>query len=247
MTVQVNWGNLEALGIGLVFVVLASLIPYLIGLYRTRQENGFMQRVSQTLGFAYQQRGDAAETRAKGLSGGQIYDVISGTHNGIAVGAFTYRMLTGGKQQYWSYMTVLETPIPANLPDIVLRPNQLDLDFAANMAVGRTSFLGDYEAVSLEGNFGKYFMLYVAKGAHIEALEIFTPDVMADMIDHYQSYGLEFSSDTLYLYPMKLITDEDEFMQALALVERLAKNLSPTLGAMAQSNISEQPLAQPQM
>ena len=79
-----------------------------------------------------------------------------------------------------------------------------------------------------------------------EALEIFTPDVMQDVIDNYQSYGLEFSNDTLYLYPMKLIEGDDEFMQALALIERLAKNLSSVLGAMAQSDSSEQPLAQPQ-
>jgi hypothetical protein len=65
--------------------------------------------------------------------------------------------------------------------------------------------------------------------------EIFTHDVMQDMIDNYQSYGLEFSNDTLYLYPMKLIEDNDEFMRALALIERLARNLSPALGAMEQS------------
>lgn len=233
MTVQVDWGNLEALGFGIVFAGLAILVPYLIGKYRTREESGFMQQIAQTLDFAYQQRGDVAATQAQGLSGGEIYDVISGVHNGIGIGAFTYRILVGGKQRYWSYTTVLETPIPTKLPDIVLRPNELDMDGAANMALGRTSLLGKYEAVQLEGNFGKYFMLYVEKGAHIEALEVFTPDIMADMIDHYQSHGLEFSGDTLYLYPMKLIQDEAAFMDSLALLERLAKNLSSALGAMA--------------
>jgi hypothetical protein len=174
------------------------------------------------------------------LAGGEIFDVISGTHNNVAVAAFTYRVLTGGKNRYWSYMTVLETPIQTSLPDISLQPNELDLDAAANMAVSRSTLFGNYEKIQLEGDFDKYFMLYVAKGANIEALELFTPDIMADMIDNYRSYGLEFSNDTLYLYPMKLITDDDSFMQALALLERLATNLKPTLDAMSASTASQQ-------
>jgi hypothetical protein len=239
MTVQVDWGNLLVIPIAL----LLALIPVLVGILRSRKERSFMLRISQALGFTYQERGDVASTQAQGLAGGQISDVISGAHSGVAVGAFTYRVLTGGKNKYWSYMTVFETPVRATLPDIVLQPNELTLDAAANIALSRTSFLGKYEKVPLEGNFDKYFTLYVAKGAHIEALEIFAPDTMADMIDHFQSYGLEFSNDTLYLYPMKLIKDDATFMQALSLLERLATNLAPTLDAMATSEVPQQEAA----
>jgi hypothetical protein len=235
MTVQVDWGNVLLVPI----VIAVICIPYLISYYRSRKERGFMQRIAETLGFSYQQNGDAKASNAKGLSGGQIYDVISGTHNDIPVAAFTYRVLTGGKNKYWSYMTVFETPVQISLPDIVLQPNEFDLDAAANMALTRTSLFGGYETVSLEGDFGKYFILHVAKGAHVEALEILTPDIMADMIDHFRSYGLEFSNDTLYLYPMKLLTDDDTFMQALGLLERLAKNLRPNLDAMSASTATQ--------
>lgn len=232
MTVQVDWGNVTAIGISIIFGAILVGIPLLIGAIRSHREAAFMTRIAGMLGFAYQRDGSAANTQAQGLAGGEIFDVISGVHNGVSVAAFTYRMWTSGKNGHWSYMTVLETPIPAALPDIVLRPIGFSFDEAAETALGRNSWLGNYEPVALEGNFGKYFTLYVTKGAHIEALEVFAPDIMADMIDHFQSYGLEFSKNTLYLYPMKLIKDDAVFMQALVLLEQLAKSLAPTLDAM---------------
>lgn len=226
---QPIWVDIVGLIAGVVFVIAAALIAR----YRKSKEGTFMRTIAQTLGFNYQQQGSVAATQVRWLSG-QVCDVISGVHNGVATGAFTYR--TRSDSKYWAYMTVFETQLPIKLPDIVLQPNLFELPRAAERALSRTTLLGEYELLPLEGNFDKYFTLYVAKGAHIEALELFAPDTMAEMIDHYSSYGLEFSKDTLYLYPMKLIEDNATFMQALALLERLSTHLSTTLSAMATAN-----------
>lgn len=52
----------------------------------------------------------------------------------------------------------------------------------------------------LEGDFNRYFTLYGADGAEIEVLRIFTPDVMAYLIDHYQAYSLELTPQHFFIY-----------------------------------------------
>lgn len=52
----------------------------------------------------------------------------------------------------------------------------------------------------LEGDFNHYFTLYGAEGAEIEVLRIFTPDVMAYLIDHYQDYSLELTPQHFFIY-----------------------------------------------
>jgi hypothetical protein len=52
----------------------------------------------------------------------------------------------------------------------------------------------------LEGDFNRYFTLYGAEGAEIEVLRIFTPDVMAYLIDHYQTYSLELTPQHFFIY-----------------------------------------------
>jgi hypothetical protein len=53
---------------------------------------------------------------------------------------------------------------------------------------------------SLEGDFGNYFRLYAPGGYERDALYIFTPDLMAILIDNAAAYDIEFVDDYIYFY-----------------------------------------------
>ncbi len=54
--------------------------------------------------------------------------------------------------------------------------------------------------MSLEGDFNKYFKLSVPKGYEVKALEVFTPDVMATLIDKCKFFNVEIAGTNIYSY-----------------------------------------------
>lgn len=56
------------------------------------------------------------------------------------------------------------------------------------------------QEVSLEGNFGKYFKLFLPPNYQIDTLQIFTPDVMDVLMQYGANYSIELFGDNLYLY-----------------------------------------------
>jgi len=82
--------------------------------------------------------------------------------------------------------------------------------------------------LELEGDFGKYFELYVPPDYQIDALQIFTPDVMAALIDAGSQFDYELVNDCLYIYmsPPWSGKREGQIRQMLRLVDVLAPKFS---------------------
>ncbi|AWB85274.1 hypothetical protein [Mycetocola zhujimingii] len=55
------------------------------------------------------------------------------------------------------------------------------------------------QVLSLEGNFDDHFTLYCPEGYEQDALYLFTPDVMAELIDRVNSFDVEIIDDWLFL------------------------------------------------
>lgn len=86
--------------------------------------------------------------------------------------------------------------LPRRLPHMVL-------DSKANNFMSRFSNLPESfrgQTLSLEGDFNKYFTLYAPKKYERDALYVFTPDVMATLIDAGKDYDMEIIDDNLYVY-----------------------------------------------
>lgn len=56
------------------------------------------------------------------------------------------------------------------------------------------------QTLSLEGDFDKYFELYVPEGYERDALYIFTPDVMQVLVDDLKGFDIEILENQVYLY-----------------------------------------------
>lgn len=64
------------------------------------------------------------------------------------------------------------------------------------------------QKLSLEGNFNDYFTLYCPPGRERDALQIFTPDVMALLIDHGAAWDVEIVDDNLFVYSSRTLSSK---------------------------------------
>lgn len=58
----------------------------------------------------------------------------------------------------------------------------------------------------LEGDFNEHFTLYCPPGRERDALQIFTPDVMALLIDHGAAWDVEIVDDNLFVYSSRTLS-----------------------------------------
>ncbi|GAA1857688.1 hypothetical protein ACFQZV_02460 [Microbacterium koreense] len=137
-----------------------------------------------------------------------------------------YRYIEGmgenATQHKWGYVAVkLDVPLPHIVLDAVGN-NGL---FGSNLP---TSFDRD-QRLSLEGDFDRYFSLYCPTGYERDALYLFTPDIMARVIDHAAAVDIEIVDDWLFLYAKRDFTTLDPAMWAwlfslvAALLDKLAQ------------------------
>lgn len=202
-------------------VLIVIPVSFAIGGYlhvKARLKRQFTQQFGASIGFTYTPTADMSTVSGRLFSIGRaqrIYDVLSGTQNGRPTRIFSYQYTVGsGKSSHTEYSTVFETRFSNDMPDIVLTTKQLG--YAADMPP-----FGGGERVELEGDFNKYFSLKVPKGYEQEAYEIFTPDIMATLIDRAKDLNFEFNGPTLYIYSDWLIMQRDRLQAMFDLAEYL--------------------------
>ena len=62
------------------------------------------------------------------------------------------------------------------------------------------------EKLSLEGDFDKYFTLYAPSGYATDALYLFTPDLMVNLMDKAAAYDVEIIDDWVFLTSRRYVT-----------------------------------------
>src|SRR5690554_5688615 len=99
------------------------------------------------------------------------------------------------------------------------------LDATANR--GRTAILDRQQKLSLEGDFDKHFTLYAPEGYERDALYLFTPDLMALLIDEANTFDVEIVDNWMMLHSPKLFDLMDPA------VHRRVFRIADTVGAKA--------------
>lgn len=132
-------------------------------------------------------------------------DIVRGTTPRL-VEFGNYQFTTGtGKNKTthrWGFVAVtLATP----LPHIVLDAKSNNSLFGSNLPL---RFHND-QALSLEGDFDRYFTLYCPREYEADALYLFTPDIMARFVDNAAAVDVEIVDDWLFLYGQREFSTTD--------------------------------------
>jgi hypothetical protein len=211
------------------YVFLLPLAAPLIvwGHYSTKLQHTFAQQLATYLGFTYQPNGDTSTLSGQILVLGKttMTDVISGTYDNTPIRIFNYNRAVWENQATGrATVTIFEWTTDTGLPDIMLSP-----------ALKHEAVVGPprgYKALSLEGNFNTYFHLYIPENSQIDALQIFQPNIMEELIDAYKFFGIEFAGNKIYVDPRRLITNKEDFLKLLTLAQRIHDKVLPILQEM---------------
>jgi hypothetical protein len=108
-----------------------------------------------------------------------------------------YQYSTGsGKSRtthYWGYLAL---QLDRKLPNMVLDSKENNSLFGSDLPI---AFRRD-QILSLEGDFDKHFTLYCPQEYEQDALYVFTPDLMALLIDDAGSFDVEIVDDWMFIY-----------------------------------------------
>ncbi|UOE44698.1 hypothetical protein [Agromyces larvae] len=155
-------------------------------------------RVAAAHGFAYAPDGSPGWLPGvlhEGYDAGRIIHRVR-SMAGRQIDAGVVRHASGvGKERTTTMWTYLAFELDAPLPHIVL-------DGAKNggfLASLPTALAGN-RRLSLEGDFDRSFRLWLPEGYERDALYIFTPDLMALLVDDASAYDIEIIDDWMILF-----------------------------------------------
>ncbi len=161
----------------------------------------------------------------------RVYDVVQGTFNGHALSIFNYSYETGyGRYSKKHNQTVFEIDFDVTLPPILLLTDWND--YGDNLSDNN---LNRVSKIKLPEKIEKHFDLFAEKKYEIEALQIFTPDILAYLYDNYKGFSYDFTGHKFYLYSKKLITTKAELYKAYKLTQFIITRLSKELKRMGGS------------
>lgn len=181
----------------------------------------FWRQFAQAHGFTYQPKGDPnAETAVmfhQGHSRRQQH-IITGSVENRPLRISNYQFTIGhGKYSRTYPYTVFEFRFTGHFPHLYL--NQLFNGYGIAVGV----------AIPLPREFEKRFTLRAPQEYEIEALQIFTPDLLAHLLDSGLQHDVEIVDQELLIFTVGYVDRreqlEREFADATALVERLAPKL----------------------
>lgn len=200
----------------LIWIVL-SVSPLYILVNKGARKH-FFQIFAELNGWEYAETGDVGKEEGaifRKNSGGRITHYIRGKIDGRDLRIFTFSFTDqNGKTIYY---TVFAFKFNGSFPHIFLnrRGNQYGFDAG--------------ERVPLPTEFEKKFSLSAPKKYEIEALEIFTPDVLAALLDGEFPHDVEFADREVLIFAEGQITDSTmlwrEFKRALKIEDLLDEKL----------------------
>jgi hypothetical protein len=123
----------------------------------------------------------------------------SATDRYLDIGNYQYSTGSGKSRSThtWGFMAL---QLDRKLPNMVL-------DAKANNGLFGTTNLPAYfsrdQVLSLEGDFNEHFTLYCPKQYERDALYVFTPDLMALLIDNAAPFDVEIVDDWMFVYSSK--------------------------------------------
>lgn len=156
--------------------------------------------------------------------------------SGFEIGNYTY--VTGyGRDRTTHEYGYAKITLSRKLPHMFL-------DAKGNNFLGFSGLPDSFnrsQTLSLEGNFDKYFQLYAPKEYERDALYVFTPDVMACLIDNGKKYDMEVVDDNLFIYSGSHfnLLSQAHLEPLLSIVEKIGAELRSQTDSYKDERVSD--------
>lgn len=131
----------------------------------------------------------------------KLVDVLS-SGGRYEIGNYS-RMVQSGKNTVERINGYIRIQLPRHVAHMILdgKANNMNI-FGASFSNLDAAFNKD-QILKLEGDFNDHFTLYAPKEYERDAFYVFTPDLMALLIDHVSAYDVEVVDNQLFIYSSK--------------------------------------------
>src|SRR3989344_3817322 len=167
----------------------------------------------------------------------ELRKIIDGRQIRIFYYTFT---VSAGKHTYTYSYTVFGFTFNGSFPHLYLDRN-LNTYGVNNTTLVRFGVNIDLPPVSLPTEFEQKFKLYVPEKYEIEALQIFTPDILAHLLDINFKYDIEFVDQEVLVFIDGEIDSLDKLEKEFEVAKKIRDLLAPTLNSIKFSPIGDRP------
>lgn len=208
---------------GLFVVAPISFILIVYFVYMVGQaKKEFWRQFAEGKGLTYAASGDISEEMGIMFHQGNnrtVAHFVQGNFRNVPIRIFNYHFQTGsGKYAVHHVYTVFEFRFTGMFPHLYLNSMRNGYGFTTG------------EVIPLPSEFEKRFKLYAPKEYEIEALEIFTPDVLAILLEDDLRHDIELVDHELLIFREGEIQTtealEREFQEAVRLYGHFAPKLN---------------------
>ena len=180
-------GNVLILGVSFIWVIGRIALVY------SRAKEEFMRQFARANNFAYIGAGLVEKMQGVLFTYGRsqsITHLIEGAYKNHKISFFFYSYVTGsGKHKQTHNYSVAEIEFKGNSPDIVVNSKD-DWDMSSYTRP-------HHKQLPIESVFAERFAIFAPTDFEIETLELFTPDVLSELIKRATGYNLEFINNKL--------------------------------------------------
>ena len=156
-----------------------------------------------------------------------VYSILKGIWAERSFEVFNLIYVTReGRNSSTNYAGILVVKLPRKVPNIIF-DNKSD-NFLGVSSLGKAA-PSSSQKVQLEGDFNKYFDVYVPKNYERDMLYFLTPELMQLLIEEGKEYDIEVIGDELYIYNNGMefnFNDKDEFKGIFKLIESIGSEFS---------------------
>jgi len=189
--------------IGAVVVALTAMIFTMVVRGSKKWESWFrLSSFAQNNGFQFSAQSPSPNypgmifTQGRDRKALDHVRAVSGRY--FDVGNFRYIVGSGKNQRTYNW-GFLAFKLDRALPHMLLDSTSNNSLFGSNLPI---LFRKD-QVLSLEGDFDKHFTLYCPREYERDALYVFTPDLMALLIDESAPFDVEIVDDWMFVYSSK--------------------------------------------
>lgn len=211
---------------------LLLIIFYCLAIYK-KVKNLFWKQTAEANGWQYKE--SASEIEGSGIMFQQgkrrsVGNLIEGNADNRPFSTFNYSFVTGeGKHQITHAYQVFSFAFNGSFPHLYLNNRHNSY----NITVG--------EKIPLPFEFEKEFCLSAPKEYEIEALEIFTPDILSKILEGKYVHDVEFVDKRMLIFVEKDIGDFEKFEEEFRKASELRDIFSRTLDRFAFETIGDRP------
>ncbi|MDP9249699.1 MAG: hypothetical protein M3M85_04305 [bacterium] len=205
----------------------AAIVAAIIMYYFVKAHDEFMSNFARAHGMTYTEEGAIEDCNGRLFEIGEnrgVKNVVAGTWNNFPIKIFNYSYTTGsGKSRSTPMFTVLEISFDqVEFPFIFLRSKKvwgLRLSYEIN----------DVD-VSLHG---RRFKLSVAKGYEIEALQIFSEELLDYLTQNVPEFSIEFSKNKINIFKLGLVGSKKTLTSLLDTGKHIIDSSGPFISRLS--------------